>query len=234
MKTRTTLLFLLITLIANAQYDYYYDDEPKFGLGVGYNFMSILGDDVQPLEFSARFKINNRNLLQIYIPFLKKSDSFKSKDNPAMELMKTSLHTKKRVYGVGIDYDYAVRSYQSLDFVLGIRGEFNLYKFRTELTNSNLSSSSSYRTIENTYLEKEITNYLISPNAGLRLNFNKISIDAKFLLSFLSKNGDIDNSIEIKEGVAPNFNSTTEEWTDNISSSFKLKPGVVMSVAYYF
>ena len=234
MKTRITLLFLLVTLIANAQYDYYYHDEPMFGLGVGYNLMSVVGDDVQPLEFSVRFKINKKNLLQLYIPFLRQSDSFKSKDNPTMELMKTSLHTKKRVYGVGLDYDYALHSYQSLDFVIGLRAEFNLYKLRTQLTNTSPLSASNYKTIEHTYRNKENSNYLITPNAGLRLNFNKFAVDAKFLLSMLSKRGDVDNSIEIKSGVDPNMTSKTEEWSDAISNSFKLKPGVVMSVGYCF
>ena len=63
MKTRITLLLLLFTLIAHAQYNddyYYYDNEPQFGLGVGYNLTSLLGDEVKPLEFSFRFKINHK------------------------------------------------------------------------------------------------------------------------------------------------------------------------------
>lgn len=234
MKTRITLLLLLFTLIAHAQYDdyYYYDNEPKFGLGFGYNLASVLDNDVKPLEFSFRFKIDHKNQLQVYIPLLRKSNSFSSKNNQSMELIKTSLRTKKRVYGVGIDYDYAVRSYQSIDFLLGLRGEFNLYKHRTELTNTTPSSTNNYKNREYTYRQTETTNYLISPTAGLRISLNKFAIDAKFLLTMLSKNGDEDNRIDVQRGISGN--TQPEEWTASVSNSFKLKPGVVMSMAYYF
>lgn len=237
MKTRITLFLLLFTLIAQAQYNYdyyYYDNEPKFGLGVGYNLTSVLGDEVKPFEVSFRFKINHKNQLQVYIPLLRNSNSFNSKNNQSIELIKTSVRTKKRVYGVGIDYDYAVQSYQSLDFLLGFRGEFNMYKHRTELTNTTPSSTNNYKNREYTYRETEITNYLISPTAGLRISLNKFAIDAKFLLTMLSKNGDEDNRIEIQKGVGGNTNTQPKEWTNSVSNSFKLKPGVVMSVAYYF
>ena len=149
-----------------------------------------------------------------------------------MELIKTSVRTKKRVYGVGLDYDYAVQSYQSVDFLLGLRGEFNLYKHRTELTNTTPSPTNNYKNREYTYRQTESTNYLISPTAGLRISLNKFAVDAKFLLTMLSKNGDEDNRIDVQRGISGN--TQPEEWTASVSNSFKLKPGVVMSMAYYF
>lgn len=237
MKTRITLLLLLFTLIAHAQYNddyYYYDNEPQFGLGVGYNLTSLLGDEVKPLEFSFRFKINHKNQLQVYLPLLRSSNSFHSKNHHAMELIKTSVDTKKRVYGVGIDYDYAVQSYQSLQFLLGLRGEFNLYKYRTELTNTAPAATSNHKNREYTYRETEMTNYLLSPTAGLRLNLNKFTLDAKLLLSMRFRNGDEENRVETQRGVTQSPYIQTEEWTNSVSSSFKLKPAVVVSMAYYF
>ena len=84
---------------------------------------------------------------------------------------------------------------------------------------------------EHTYRKKEVSNYIISPNAGFRLNLNRFTVDAKFLLSMLSKRGDVDNSIDVQSvAITPKY----EKWSSSISNSFKLKPGVVMSVGYYF
>lgn len=231
MKSKLTLLFLLIASVGYAQYDYYYN-ESMFGMGVGYNFVSIVDNDVRPLEASFRYRINSSHTLQLYIPFLKQDDSFKSKDNSEMDLINTSLSTKRRFYGVGFDYDYALRSYYSLDFLIGVRTEFHLYEYRTKLVNTH-SSASNYSNIEYIFRDKKNSGYVVSPTAGMRLNLNRFSVDAKFLLSMVSTSGDVNNSIEIRKGKQPNLNSTTKEWTDHISSNFKLKPGIAVSISYF-
>lgn len=233
MKTRITLLFLLITLIANAQYDYYYHQPTVVGGGVGSNLVSVIGNDVRPVEVSLRVRINRKHTLQLFTPIFKQTDSFNSKDNTDAGFIHSFLKTKKSLYGIGVDYDYALHTFSSLDFVVGLRAEFQLYKYRTELTNHH-PPKNNYHNIELTHRSEETTNYLITPNAGLRLNFNKFTVDAKFLLSMLSKKGDVDSLTERKTGAQSNMNSSTKEWTDEISNKFKLKPGVVMSVAYYF
>lgn len=233
MKSRITLIFLLVVSIAYAQYDDYYYYEPTvFGVGLGSNVLSVVGNDVKPVEISMRVRINGKHTLQLYMPYFKETDSFNSKDNPEVSTIHSSLETKRSLYGVGLDYDYALHTYSSLDFVIGLRAEFNLYKYRTELTNQH-PVKNNYHNIEFTHSNKESSNYIISPNAGLRLNFNKLSIDAKFLLSMLSSRGDVDNSIERKTGELPNMSAITTEWTDKISNKFKLKPGIVVSVSYY-
>lgn len=233
MKTRTILLFLLITFIANAQYDYYYYEPTVVGGGVGSNLISIIGNDVRPVEVSLRVRINRRHTLQLYMPYFKQNDSFNSKDNTEAGFIRSSLDTKKSLYGVGLDYDYALHTFSSLDFVVGLRAEFQLYKYRTDLTNRH-PPKNNYNNIELAHRSEETSNYLIAPNAGFRLSFNKFTVDAKFLLSMLSMRGDVDNLIERKTGAQPNMNSTIKEWSDEISNKFKLKPGIVASVAYYF
>lgn len=237
MKSKLTLLLLFIVSFAHAQYDYYYDD-PMFGVGVGYNFISIVGDDVRPVELSFRYRINRNNLLQLYVPFLRQDDSFKSKGHSEMKLVNTSLDTKKRLYGIGLDYDYALKSFSSLDFVIGLRAEYQLYKYRTNLTNKYMTgssqSSNDFNATDLTYRNKETSNYVVSPNAGFRLRLNRFSIDAKFLLSMLSMRGDVDNRIESRKGVPSNETSTTDEWIDEISNKFKLKPAIMMSMSYFF
>ena len=137
MKTKLTFLFLVLVSLANAQSDdYYYTvDQPMFGIGVGYNFVSIVGNDVRPVEVSFRYRINNNNMLQLYVPFLHQNDDFTSQGHPDIELIDTSLDSKKRLYGVGLDYDYALQTFSALDFVVGLRAEYQLYKYTTLLTN---------------------------------------------------------------------------------------------------
>lgn len=240
MKTKLTLLFICIVSLAHSQYDdYYYTvDQPMFGLGVGYNFVSMVGNDVRPVEVSFRYRINSNNMLQLYVSFLHQNDDFTSQGHPDMELIDTSLDSKKRLYGVGLDYDYALQTFSALDFVIGLRAEYLLYKYTTHLTNNYMKATegltNSYTSTELTSMNKKTRNYIISPNVGMRLYMNKFTIDAKFLLSMISTRGDVDHRIEAKKNLPSNIVSTTEEWTDEISNKFKLKPAVMMSMSYFF
>ncbi len=232
MKSRLTLLLLLIAFVAHSQYDYYYDG-PMVGIGLGYNFTSIVGDDVRPIEVSFRYRVNNKSLLQLYVPLLMQDDSFDSKGHPDMELVNTSVNSKKRLYGIGLDYDYALQSFSSLDFVIGLRGEYQYYRYKTNLTNRH-ASGTSMNVTELTYSNKRNNNYIVSPNAGFRLNLYRFAVDAKFLLSMLSIKGDVDNRVERRRGVKPNITTTTKEWSDEISNNFKLKPAIMVSMSYFF
>ena len=240
MKTKLTLLFICIVSLAHAQYDdYYYTvDQPMFGLGVGYNFVSMVGNDVRPVEVSFRYRINSNNMLQLYVPFLHQNDDFTSQGHPDIELVNTSLDSKKRLYGIGLDYDYVLQTFSALDFVIGLRAEYQLYKYTTNLTNNYMKATegltNTYNATDMTSMYKKTRNYIISPNVGMRLYFNKFAIDAKFLLSMISMRGDVDHSIETKKNLPSNIVSATEEWTDEISNKFKLKPAVIMSMSYFF
>ncbi len=231
MKSRLTLLFLLIASITYAQ-DSYYSNQTQVGVGIGSNLVSVVGDDIKPTEISMRFRIHRRHTMQLFIPIYKQSESFKSNEISQVELISTSVSTKKSLYGVGLDYDYALHTYSLIDFIVGLRAEFQLYKYRTHLTNKH-PVTNNYINQELTHSEKKTSNYLISPNAGVRLNLGNLSIDAKFLLSMLSKNGDTDGTIERRRGEQSNISSTTTEFSDKISNKFKLKPGVTFSVSFY-
>ena len=237
MKTRLTLLFFFIVTIAQAQYDYSYND-PMFGVGVGYNFTSIVDDDVRPIELSFKCRIDDDHLLQLYVPFLKQDDSFKSIGHPEMELIATLLDTKKRLYGIGLEYDYVLQSFFLLDFVVGLRADCQLYKYRTDLTNTypsgSAQSSNALNASDHTFRDIKNLNFVVSPNVGMRVNVNKFSIDAKFLLSMLSMRGDVDNLIEAKEPALSSAISTSREWTEDISNKFKLKMGIMVSMSYFF
>lgn len=119
-----------------------------------------------------------------------------------------------------------------LDFVVGLRADFQHYRYRTNLANKH-PIVNNYINQELTHTQKKTSNYLIAPNAGVRFNLGNLSLDGKFLLTMLSTNGDIDTTVERRRGTQSNISSTTNEYTDKISNKFKLKPGVVMSVSFY-
>ena len=49
MKSRLTLLLLLIASIAFAQ-DSYYSNQTQVGVGIGGNLVSVVGEDIKPTE----------------------------------------------------------------------------------------------------------------------------------------------------------------------------------------
>lgn len=235
MKSKLTLLFVFFSSLSSLSLAQYVGHSPSFGVGVGYNFVSIVAKDVRPVELSFRYQIDRNNLLQLFVPILKQDDVFKSRDIIDMELVNSSLDMKKRLYGIGIDYDYALHTFASLDFVVGLRMEYQLYKYRTHLTNRlpNEEAEGIYRSTEITYRDTKSSHYLINPNAGLRLHLHNFSIDAKCMFSLQSKRGDVDNLVKL-ENTSGETTSTTTEWSEQMSNKFKIKPGLVMSMSYYF
>jgi hypothetical protein len=131
-----------------------------------------------------------------------------------------------------------LQTFSALDFVIGLRAEYQLYKYTTNLTNNYMKATegltNTYNATDMISMNMKTRNYIISPNVGMRLYFNKFAIDAKFLLSMISMRGDVDHSIETKKNLPSNIVSATEEWTDEISNKFKLKPAVIMSMSYFF
>ena len=49
MKSKLTLLLLLIAFTTHAQ-DSYYHNQTQVGAGIGSNFVTIVGDNVKPTE----------------------------------------------------------------------------------------------------------------------------------------------------------------------------------------
>src|SRR5690554_4566768 len=133
MKSKLSILFLLISTLTLAQYGYPYG-ETGFGIGVGYNLVSVVGKEIDPVELSLAYRINDEHLLRLYTPIFNQNNSFNS-EGTKQGMMKTSLDTKKSLLGIGFDYDYALHTYSSLDFVVGARFEYALSKDMSDLSN---------------------------------------------------------------------------------------------------
>ncbi len=237
-----TLLFLSIASLSFAQYSDYgkYPNpygESGFGIGVGYNLNAVVGKEMRPVELSLRYRIYNQHMLQLYVPLFQQTNSFKS-DDATSDLINTSLETKKQLFGIGFDYDYALYSYSSLDFVVGARFEYALSKDRSNLSNKFVMTDANTGTdrtdIEDSFREKSTTNFVVTPNAGFRLRLNKVYVDAKFLLSMLSMRGDLEKQTETLRNAVSNDVTNTKYTIESISNKFKLKPAVLISMGVFF
>ena len=237
-----TLLFLFISSVSFAQYSDYgrYPNpygESGFGIGVGYNLNSVVGKEIRPVEISLRYRIYNEHLLQLYVPLFNQTNSFKS-DDVTGDMVNTSLETKKQLFGIGFDYDYALYNYKSLDFVIGARFEYALCKDRSDLSNKFVRADANTGTdrtdIEDSFREKRTKNFVVSPNAGFRLRLNKVYVDAKVLMSMLSMRGDLEKQTETQRNATSNDVTNTKYTTESISNKFKLKPAVLISMGVFF
>ncbi len=236
MKSKLSILFLLISTLTLAQYGYPYG-ETGFGIGVGYNLVSVVGKEIDPVELSLAYRINDEHLLRLYTPIFNQNNSFNS-EGTKQGMMKTSLDTKKSLLGIGFDYDYALHTYSSLDFVVGARFEYALSKDMSDLSNSYMGADANNGTdpidTDDIFKERKTSNFVVSPNAGFRLRFNRVYIDAKLLLSMLSMRGDVYNMIKTRRNSATGVEINLEESTETLSNKFKLKPSVVISTSFFF
>ena len=236
MKTKLTLLLLCFASISFAQYGYPYG-ETGFGIGVGYNFNSVVGKDMRPVEISLAYRINDEHLLRLYAPIFQQTNSFNS-DEKVDGMIKTALDTKKRLFGIGFDYDYALHTFSSLDFVVGARVEYALCKDMSDLSNSyvwtDTKTGADHIDTDDVFKERKTKNFVVSPNAGFRLRFNRVYVDAKFLLSMLSLRGDVHNVIETRRSATTSSEIKKDDFTETLSNKFKLKPAVVMSMSFFF
>lgn len=236
MKSKLTILLLFISSITFAQYGYSFY-ETGFGVGVGYNLASVVGKDMHPVELSVAYRINDEHLLRLYAPIFNQNNSFNS-EGTKQGLMKTSLETKRRLLGIGFDYDYALHTYSSLDFVVGARFEYALSKDMSDLSNSYMGADANKGADpidwDDIFKERKTRNFVVSPSAGFRLRFNRVYIDAKLLLSMLSMRGDEYNVIKTRRNLATGVEINLEESTETLSNKFKLKPAVVISTSFFF
>ena len=236
MKSKLTILLLFISSITFAQYGYSFY-ETGFGVGVGYNLTSVVGKEIHPVELSLAYRIYDQHLLRLYAPIFNQNNSFSS-DGTNEGMMKTSLDTKKHLFGIGFDYDYALQTYSYLDFVVGARVEYAVYKDMSDLSNSYMGADANKGADPNDwddiFKERKTRNFVVSPSAGFRLRFNRVYIDAKLLLSMLSMRGDEYNVIKTRRNSATGVEINLEESTETLSNKFKLKPAVVISTSFFF
>ena len=230
MKYLNFLILLMLPFMGLAQ-----NDEPtkqhKFGVGLGYNFNSVMDDTIRPLEVSLRYKLNDKHTFQLYVPFLKSSISLRS-EWPSFHYIQTVFEVKKKAIGVGISYDYVPVSLLFFDFFVGMRAEYASYCYETNILNHNNWFGD--RAYDNTFYSKTNDYFAISPNVGVGVKWLGVCFDARFMLSgyFFDKQVDpiVSTEVEYPEEI---FKSTMD-WDKLSESGFKTNWNVVVSASYYF
>lgn len=236
MRKTILILLLALPLIGFAQ-----NDTPakqhRFGVGVGYNFNSVMGDTVRPVELSLRYRIDDKHTFQLYAPFLTQNHSFRSEVS-SYHLVQTVLDTKKRAFGIGIGYDYAIYSYSFVDFLVGARVEYLSFNYETDMSNNHIwtdpDSGHRYHSTDYTFYTQNGNWFAISPEIGTRAEWNRFFFEAKFLLSGVFLKKEFYKRLRTNVDMQSNIESDQVDWTYPATESFKIKPAVSLSVSYYF
>ena len=169
MKKCTLILFILLAFIGYTQ-TVKTTNQHKFGLGLGYNINSEIGDSIHPVEISLRYQLNNKLTIQLYAPLSLKKSSIRNEDETR----------KQTLYGIGIGYDYIVYSYTHFIFFAGLSTDYQWYQNRWDFHRVEPQRDWTY------YEWNKIKRINIKPNIGLRLSFDKIIIESKMNL-FISR-----------------------------------------------
>lgn len=237
MKFKKLIILLFVPMLAFAQNDTSAKQQ-KFGVGLGHNFNSVMGDTIRPFEVSLRYKLNDKHTFQLYAPFLTQNNSFRS-EITSRHFIQTVLDTKKKAFGIGIGYDYAVYSFSFANFLVGARAEYLSFNYETDMSNNHIwtdpDSGRRYDAIDYTFYTRKGNWFAISPEIGIRTEWNRFFFDAKLLLSgvFLKKEFYMRTKANIdRQSIIESIEEL--DWTYPASESFKIKPAVSLSVSYYF
>ncbi|MGI6047207.1 MAG: hypothetical protein ACOYEG_04270 [Petrimonas sp.] len=241
MKKKTVLLTLISLVFLKGGVIYAQTEQPakqhKFGVGLGYNFNSIMGDTIRPMELSLRYRINNKHTLQLYIPVLRRNQAFRS-EAASYHLVQTVLDTKKRAFGIGIEYDYTIYSCSFIDFIVGAKAEYLSFNHETDMSNNHIwtdpDSGHRYGAIDYTFYTRKGNWLSISPEIGIRAEWNRLFFDAKFLLSGVFLKKEFYKRLKTEKYIQNKTESDQVDWTYPATESFKVKPAVSLSVSYYF
>lgn len=222
---RATLLFLLIIpFIGFAQVD-----QPtgfkKFGVGVGYNFHSVMNDSIRPLELSLHYRINDKHKLHLFAPL-----SYDKK-----ELRNVDDTWKKTLWGIGLGYDYAFYTHSFIGFFAGVSTDYQKYQNRHDkyYKGPRYSSDESLYEVEETYYYWDKVNGLnIVPNIGLRFSLKQLTSEIRLNvpLSRLRK-----ESYSFYKEIYPAGNSTWESlYPDRKINELKTSVNISAYISYYF
>lgn len=91
-----------------------------------------------------------------------------------------------------------------------------------------------YDALDYTYYSKKGSWFGISPEIGIRAEWNRLFFDAKFLLSGVFQKKEFYKRLKTDIDMQSKIESTEVDWTYPATESFKIKKAVSLSVSYYF
>lgn len=137
----------------------------KFGVGLGYNFNSVMGDTIRPFEVSLRYKLNDKHTFQLYVPI-----RMKENENYTYSKLKNAAFSEN-LWGLGIKYDHSFFKRNGVDFILGLDlgyQNMNTNNFRNYYYDD-------YSMMEEWRIKRDVL-YLGIP-VGLRCVFDRFGIE---------------------------------------------------------
>lgn len=184
MKKPIFLLLVILPVLGFAQTNQS-SDLKKIGIGIGYSFNSVMSDSIRPIELSLRYRINDRHTLQLYAPV--------AMNKRTIDDAIINTH-KKKLFGVGLGYDYTLYNCSFLDLLIGVNAGYQWYESRRDwhsIYNSILDDGSYVEKESFYYYWDKVKGIIISPNAGVRFSINsRVMIEPRInvLVSILNKN----------------------------------------------
>lgn len=226
---RTIFLFLLIFPVLGFAQTNQLSDLKKIGVGIGYSFNSVMSDSIRPVEFSLRYRINDRHTLQLYAPV---AMSKRTIDNAIVNTQ------KKKLFGIGLGYDYTVYNHSFLDFFIGLNASYQWYESRRDwhsTYNRDLGDGSYVETESIYYYWDKVKGMIISPNIGVRFSINRrIMIEPRMnvQLSILHKNSY--SFYQTKNTHESGWATWESFYPDKDIKEFEMQAGGSIHLYYYF
>lgn len=222
---KTTFLFLLIFPVFGFAQTNQPSDLKKIGIGIGYNSHSVISDSIRPIEFSLRYRINDRHTFQLYAPLNYKKSSIRNVDDTR----------KETLWGLGLGYDYTFYTYSHLNFFAGASADYQWCQTRhdTYYKGPRYVSDDSFYEVERTYYYwYKVNGLVINPNIGIRLSFGSITSEIRMNvpLSKLRK-----EAYSFSEEIDNGGKSTSEGlYPDNKINELKFSTNISANIIYYF
>jgi len=222
---RTFFLFLLIFPVLGFAQTNQPSGLKKIGVGIGYNFNSVMSDSIRPIEFSLRYRINDRHTLQLYAPLSYKRSSIRKADDTR----------KETLWGVGLGYDYTFYTYSHLNFFAGLSADYQWYQTRHDTYYKgprHLTDGTSYEVERTYYYWHKVNGLVINPNIGMRLSFGSLTSEIRLNvpLSKLRK-----EAYSFSEEIYNAGSSTSEGlYPDDKINELKFSTNISAHIIYYF
>lgn len=194
----------------------------KLGIGFGYNFNSIMGDSVRPIELELRYRFNDNHTLKLFTPIrLKENKQF-------LDAPYKNAKTTQHLFGVGLMYDYARYLKNDFYWIIGAGGD---YQWMESDNHRNFPAEGGY----NRFVKWKIDHkaYCFYPYTGFRYVINNIGFEAyyKIVLGVLNLKED---------GSHIDYTSKTNEeaqWSSYdvpLKRKTMLQSDVSIKIFYYF
>ncbi len=233
MRKLTLILFIILPFIGYAQTEKT-TNQPKFGLGLGYNFNSEINDSIRPVEISLHYRFNDKHKVHLYVPLSFRETNFKYPPRSR----------KQSLYGLGIGYDYTLYTYSFFNFFAGLTANIQWYQNRLDshITYDVYEEADHQEEADYLYTHEEIYFYWdrirstsLIPNLGVRFSLNKVTTEVSLNLAISElRNNSYSYYKERKVHEGDNWDTTENFYPERNKNLWLIQPRIKIGLSYYF